>query len=320
MECEMTRTSVALANMLAILLVTPAVAQSALTLRLVSPSTAGGGSDTVARILGDQISRKQGRTVVVENRPGAGNIIGTEYVARSAPDGNTVLITTPEFVINPHLKSVNYDPITGFESICYLVRSPQFIAVNSDTPYRTFDDFLKAAQQTPGQLSIASAGPNSSPHIAIETMKRVLGLPINFIPYQGSTPAVNAVLGGHITAVMASYPNVVELIRNNKLRALAVASASRIVSMPEVPTLAEIGLKDFEADIWFISAAPAHTPKDAASQLASWFSDALHDSEIVPKLDAQGLFPVDVCGEAAAAFTKKQFEDYGRMIKEADIR
>jgi len=307
-------------SLLAMLFVTPAAAQSALTLRLVSPSTAGGGSDTLARILGDQISRKLGRAVVVENRPGAGNTIGTEYVARTAPDGTTVLVTTPEFVINPHLKKVNYDPIRGFEAICYLVRSPQLIAVNSETPYRTFADFLNAAHQAPGQLSIASAGPASSPHIAIETMKRVLGLTVNFIPYQGSTPAVNAVLGQHITAVMASYPNVAELIRNNKLRALAVASASRIVSMPDVPTLAEAGLKDFEADIWFIAAAAAHTPKDAAAQLASWFSDALRDPEIVPKLDAQGLFPVGACGDAAATFVKKQYVDYGRMIKEADIR
>ena len=257
----MTKTLMVVVSLLAIPFVTPAASQSGLTLRLVSPSTAGGGSDTLARILGDQISRKQGRTVVVENRPGAGNIIGTEYVARSAPDGNTVLITTPEFVINPHLKKVNYDPITGFESICYLVRSPKLIAVNSETPYRTFTDFLNAAHQAPGQLSIASAGPASSPHIAIETMKRALGLTVNFIPYQGSTPAVNAVLGKHITAVMASYPNVAELIRNDKLRALAVASSSRIVSMPDVPTLAEIGLKDFEADIWFVAAAPAHTPR-----------------------------------------------------------
>jgi tripartite-type tricarboxylate transporter receptor subunit TctC len=201
-----------------------------------------------------------------------------------------------------------------------LVRSPQLIAVNSETPYRTFADFLKAAQQAPGQLSIGSAGPASSPHIAIESMKRVLGLNINFIPYQGSTPAVNAVLGGHITAVMASYPNVAELVQTNKLRALAVASASRIVSMPDVPTLAEIGLKDFEADIWFIAAAPARTPKEATSQLASWFLVALRDPEIVLKLDAQGLFPVGACGEAAAAFVKKQYEDYGRMIKEADIK
>jgi tripartite-type tricarboxylate transporter receptor subunit TctC len=137
----MTKTPMVMVSLLATLFITPATAQSALTLRLVSPSTAGGGSDTLARILGDQISRKQGRTVVIENRPGAGNIIGTEYVARSAPDGTTVLITTPEFVINPHLKQVNYDPITGFESICYLVRSPQLIAVNSEMPYRTFSDF-----------------------------------------------------------------------------------------------------------------------------------------------------------------------------------
>jgi tripartite-type tricarboxylate transporter receptor subunit TctC len=147
-----------------------------------------------------------------------------------------------------------------------------------------------------------------------------LALAMNFIPYQGSTPAVNAALGGHITAVMASYPNVAELIRSNQLRALAVASASRIASMPDIPTLAEVGLKDFEADIWFIAAAPAHTPKDVASQLASWFLDALRDPETIFKLDAQGLFPVGECGEAAAAFTKKQFEDYGRMIKAAEIK
>jgi tripartite-type tricarboxylate transporter receptor subunit TctC len=316
----MKRAPIAVLCLCAALFATPAASQSSLTIKFVSPSTAGGGSDTVARLLGDQISRKQDRTVVVENRPGAGNVIGTEYVARAAPDGSTVLITTPEFVINPLVKKVNYDPIAGFEAICYLVRSPQLIAVNSGAPYRTFAEFLEAAQQAPGQLSIASAGPASSPHIAIETMKRVLGLRINFIPYQGSTPAVNAVLGGHITGVMASYPNVVELIRSNKLRGLAVASASRIPSMPDIPTLAELGLKDFEADIWFLATVPARTPKNSASQLAAWFLDALSDREIIPKLEMQGLFPVGACGEAAAAFTKKQFEDYGRMIKEADIR
>ena len=248
----MTRASSVAIYLLAALFVAPAAAQMAPSIKFVSPSTAGGGSDTLARLLADQISRRQGRTIIVENRPGAGNVIGTEYVARSAPDGGTVLITTPEFVINPHLKKVSYDPISGFQSICYLVRSPQLIVVNSETPYRTFADFLQAARQAPGQLSIASAGPASSPHIAIETMKRILGLNVNFIPYQGSTPAVNAILGGHITSVMASYPNVASLIHEGKLRALAVASASRIVAMPNVPTLAESGLKDFEADIWFL--------------------------------------------------------------------
>ena len=194
------------------------------------------------------------------------------------------------------------------------------IAVNSESPHRTFAEFLDAARRTPNQLTIASAGPNSSPHIAIETLKRVLGLSVNYIPYPGSTPAVNAVLGGHISAVMSSYPNIAALVRENKLRALAVASASRIVSMSDVPTLAEIGLKDFEGDVWYVAAAPAHTPKAAASQLASWFSGALRDPEVVPKLEAQGLFPVAKCGEEAAAYVKKQNEDYGRMIKEADLK
>ncbi len=181
----------------------------------------GGGADTLARLLGDQISRKQGQTIVVENRPGASNTIGTEAVARAAPDGNTVLVTTPEFVINAHLKKLNYDPLTSFESICYLVKSPQIIVVNAASPYRTLSDLLNAARQNPGELTIASAGPASSPHIAIEALKHAASVNINFIPYQGSTPAVNALLGEHVTAVMASYPNVVELITTGKLRALA---------------------------------------------------------------------------------------------------
>ena len=220
----------------------PAPAQTR-TIKIIVPSTAGGGADTLARLLGDQISRKQGQTVVVENRPGASNTIGTEAVARAAPDGNTVLVTTPEFVINAHLKKLNYDPLTSFESICYLVKSPQIIVVNAASPYRTLADLMNDARQKPGELTIASAGPASSPHIAIEALKHAAGVNINFIPYQGSTPAVNALLGEHVTAVMASYPNVAELITTGKLRALATASAARIEPMPNVPTVAEVRLQ-----------------------------------------------------------------------------
>ena len=200
------------------------------------------------------------RPIVVENRPGASNTIGTEVVARAAPDGNTVLVTTPEFVINAHLKKLNYDPLTSFEPICYLVKSPQLIVVNAASPYRTLKRSPERRAAKPGELTIASAGPASSPHIAIEALKHAAGVNINFIPYQGSTPAVNALLGEHVTAVMASYPNVVELITTGKLRALATASAARIEPMPNVPTVAESGFKDFEADIWFGLVAPAKTP------------------------------------------------------------
>jgi tripartite-type tricarboxylate transporter receptor subunit TctC len=297
-----------------------ASAQATQTIKIIVPSTAGGGADTLARLLGDQISRKQGQTVVVENRPGASNTIGTEAVARAAPDGNTVLVTTPEFVINAHLKKLNYDPLTSFESVCYLVKSPQLIVVNAASPYRTLANFLDGARTKPGELTIASAGPASSPHIAIEALKHAAGVSINYIPYQGSTPAVNALLGGHVTAVMASYPNVAELVNTGKLRALATAAAARIEPLPDVPTIAESGFKDFEADIWFGLVAPAKTPSRALAQLAGLFTAALKDPEVAPKLAAQGLFPVGICGAAHAAFTKKQYDDYGRAIRDANIK
>ena len=167
------------------------------------------------------MSRAQGQTLVVENRPGASNTIGTEVASRAAPDGNTLLITTPEFVINAHLRKLNYEPLSSFEPICYLVRSPQLIVVNSASPYRTVTDLLNSARAKPGELTLASAGPASSPHIAFETLKRAAGVNINYIPYQGSTPAVNALLGEHLTSVMASYPNVAELVQTGKLRAIA---------------------------------------------------------------------------------------------------
>jgi tripartite-type tricarboxylate transporter receptor subunit TctC len=257
---------------------------------------------------------------VVENRPGASNTIGTEAVARAAPDGNTVLVTTPEFVINAHLKKLNYDPLTSFESVCYLVKSPQLIAVNAASPYRTLANLLDGARAKPGELTIASAGPASSPHIAIEALKHTAGVNMNYIPYQGSTPAVNALLGGHVTAVMASYPNVAELVNTGKLRALATGTAARIEPLPDVPTIAESGFKDFEADIWFGLVAPAKTPSGALSQLADWFTTALKDPEVTPKLATQGLFPVGICGAAHAAFTQKQYDDYGRAIREANIK
>jgi len=296
-------------------------AQTSRTIKIVVPSTPGGGSDTIGRILADYVSRAYNQPMIVENRPGASNTIGTEVVARSAPDGNTLVITTPEFVINAHLRKLSYDPLTSFEPICNLVQSPQLIVVNATSPYRSLKDLLDAARTKPGELTMASAGPASSPHIAIETIKRATGVNINYIPYQGTTPAVNALMGDHLTSVMSSYPNVSELIRSGKLRALATTTAKRIQSMPDLPTVAEAaGIKDFDVDIWFGVNAAAKTPRELTSQLATWFTAALKAPEVKAKLDAQGLFEVGTCGEAYAAFLRKQYDDYGRAICEANIK
>jgi tripartite-type tricarboxylate transporter receptor subunit TctC len=298
-----------------------APAQTTRTIKIIVPSTPGGGSDTIARILADHISRAYGQAMVVENRPGASNTIGTEAVARSAPDGNTLVITTPEFVINAHLRKLSYDPLKSFEPVCYLVRSPQLIVVNGTSPYRTLGDFLSAARARPGELTMASAGPASSPHIAIETIKRATGAGINYIPYQGTTPAINALMGDHLTAVMASWPNVAELIRSGRLRALATTTAQRIEALPDLPTVSEAAsIKDFDVDIWFGANVAANTPREPISQLANWFTASLKVPEVKAKLDAQGLFPVGSCGADYAAFLRKQYDDYGRAIREANIK
>jgi tripartite-type tricarboxylate transporter receptor subunit TctC len=231
-----------------------------------------------------------------------------------------LLITTPEFVITPHLRKLNYDPLTSFEPICYLVRSPQAIVVNIASPYRTLADLLEAARAKPAELTLASAGPASSPHIAIEKLKRAAGVNITYVPYPGSGPAVNALLGEHLTAVFASYPNVVEPVRSGRLRALALASSTRIEQLPEAPTVAESGFKDYEADLWYGLVAPAKTPKDVISQLAAWFSAAIQVPEIKSKLLTQGLFPVATCGAGFGDFLRKEYDDFGVAIREANIK
>jgi tripartite-type tricarboxylate transporter receptor subunit TctC len=289
------------------------------TIRVIVPSTAGGGADILARILADQISHQQNVAMIVENRPGASNTIGTEIVSRSVADGSTLLINTPEFVINPQLRKLNYDPLTSFTPICYLVRSQQVLAVNSTSPYRTLDDLLNAARAQPDALILASAGPGSSTHIALEMLKREASVKMTYVPYQGSTSAVNALLGGYVSAVLASYPNVVEYIRAEKLRALATTSSTRIKQLSKVPTVAEAGFQNHGLDIWFGVVAPAATPAAIIARLAYWFTAALEVAEVEAKLDNQGLSRVGLCGNGFGSFIREQYDVIGRAIRDTNI-
>jgi tripartite-type tricarboxylate transporter receptor subunit TctC len=293
--------------------------QATRAIKIIVSSTPGGGSDILGRLLAEQIARAQGPTIVIENRPGAGTVIGTDAAARAAPDGNIVLITTPEFVIAPHLRKLNYDPLTSFEPICYLVRSPQVIVVNIASPYHTLADLLNGARAKPGELTLASAGPASSPQIAFEMLKRAADVKMTYVPYPGSAPAVSALLGEHVTSVIAAYPNLAEQLKAGQFRALATASRTRIESLPEVPTLAESGYKDFEADLWYGLVAPAKTSQNIISQLAGLFTAALQAPDIKPKLAVQGLYPVGICGADFGTYLRKQYDEYGGIIREANI-
>src|SRR5437588_9298968 len=234
-----------------------ASSQTTRTIRLVVPFPAGGSADILARILGEQIGKANGPTVVIENRPGGGASIAYEAVARAAPDGNTLVINGNSLVINPNLRKVNYDPLTSFEPVCYLLSSPQVYVVNNASPYRTLADLIAAARAKPGELTLASVGPATTQHIGIEQFKHAANLNMPHIPYPGGAPAVNALLGSHVTAVFANYSEVVEQLKAGTLRALATASKTRIEPLPDVPTVAELGYKDYDVEVWFGVVAPA---------------------------------------------------------------
>jgi tripartite-type tricarboxylate transporter receptor subunit TctC len=269
--------------------------------------------------MAEQIGRAQGPTVVVENRPGGGTLIGTEAVARAAPDGSTVLLVANSFVVNPALKKLSYDPVTSFEPVCYLAATPIILVVNSASPYRSVGDLIAAARAKPGELSLAAA-PASSLQIAFEVLKRAANINMTFVPYAGTAPAINALLGGHVTAVMADYPTVVSQLQSSTLRGLVTASQARVEPLPDVPTFAESGLGKYEANIFYGMVAPAKTPPDAITQLSGAFTAALKAPDMKPKLAKQGLFPVGTCGTEFGAFMRKQFEEYAQVIREANIK
>jgi tripartite-type tricarboxylate transporter receptor subunit TctC len=313
------RLAMALAAAVLAALSAPAAAQTARNLKIVVPYPPASGPDILSRLMADHIGRAQSATVVVENRPGGGTTIGTEAVARAAPDGGTVLLVANSFVVNPALKKGNYDVAGSFEPVCQLAATPIVLVVRSDSPFKTIADLLGAARTKPGQLSVAGA-PASSLQMAYEVLKRGADINMTYVPFGGTAPAVNTLMGGHVTAVSADYPTVVGHLKSGTLRALATAAPKRIETLPDVPTFAEAGLGKYEDEIFYGYMAPAKTPAEATKQLAGWFSEAMNAGEVKPKLAQQGLFTSIKCGADFAGYLHNMIEQYGRIIAEANIK
>ena len=286
--------------------------------KIVVPYTPGSGPDITSRLMADQINKMHGVNVVVENRPGAGTVLGTEAAARAAPDGTTVVMVANSFVINPAVGRGNYTVQDSFEPVCQLAATPMVLVVQSSSSMKTVKDLVDEAKA--GKIVFASGGPASSLHIAIEVLKLAQKLDSSYVPYGGTAPAINALLGGHVQAVWADYPTVVSQIKAGTLRALATTSQSPIAELPGVPTLNSTGLAKHEADIFYGVMAPAKTPPEALAQLADWFQSAMKADEVKPKLAQQGLFPAVKCGAEFATFMKNLTEDYTRVVKDAGIK
>jgi tripartite-type tricarboxylate transporter receptor subunit TctC len=294
--------------------------QSGRTIKVILPFAPGGPAYNAIRILGQQISATGGPTIVVEPHPGAGTAIGTELVATAASDGNTVGIISNSFVLLPQTRKLNYDPLNDLVGICDLVDFPPLIVVNSETPYRTLADLIAAARAQPGNLTLASVGPATVSQLTFEMLKLRAKVDMTFVPYPGYSPAIEALLGSHVTAALADYSSLVEQIKAGKLRALATTMPARIDQLPDVPTVAESGYRDFVAEFFVGLIAPVKTPKDTVSQIGAMFTAAMQPPDIKAKLAALGLFPNGTCGADFATILRNDYEEYGRVIREANIK
>lgn len=313
------RSSLLAVSLIATLPLAPASSQAPRTVRIIVPFAPGGGADYIARLMGEQISQMQPVTAVIENRPGAGMAIGTEAVARAVPDGGTLLLTNTGLVLNPHLRKVSYDAL-AFEPICSVVSFPLMVVVAGNSPFHTLADLMDAARAKPGTLTMASAGPATPSHVASEVLRRRAGVQMVYVPYPGTAPAVTALLGGHVDAVYSDFQTVVEQVTSGKLRALAIGSKTRVERLPDVPTFVESGFKDYEAESWNGFVAPPKTPPAVVDELSGWFRAAIKTPALKPKLDAQGLFPTEICGADFRVMLRRQYDEYGRIVREAGIK
>lgn len=292
------------------------------SIRLVVPFAPGGTGDFQARVIGEHMGRTLGQSVIVENKAGGGTVIGTAQVAQAPADGHTLLLMANSFVINAKLRAgtLPYKDMKAFEPVAGLTNSPQMIAVNSASPWRTFKDLVDAAKAKPGTLSYATVGPATTQHIAGEMLLRQAGMQMIYVPFAGGTPAVNAVLGGHASMVLTNVNELQSFIEAGKMRALAVTTPQRLASLPQVPTVAESGLPGYEASAWFGLCAPAGTPKDVVAKIASAAASALADAEIRKRLVGMGLETFSMDPAKFSAHINDQYAKYAKVIDEAGIK
>jgi len=217
------------------------------------------------------------------------------------------------------MRKLSYDTFSAFAPICYLANSPSLLAVNAASPYRTLADFLTAARARPGELTLASVGPATPYHIGLEQLKKAAGVSITYVPFAGAGPVVTALLGQHVTSMFGSLSNISGQLKSGQFRALAVATPERIAALPDVATFAET-FKNFDIDVWFGVTTPAKTPKAAHTQLIAWFTEAMRAPETLAKFDALGLYPAVTCGDGFETILRKQYDDYGRIIRESNMQ
>jgi tripartite-type tricarboxylate transporter receptor subunit TctC len=301
----------------------PALAQTwpAKPIHIVVPYAAGGAVDTIARLTGQKLSERLGQPVIVDNKPGAGANIGMDAVAKAAPDGYTLLMTANALATNGSLfAALPFDPQRDFAAVGQIGHAPLVVVVPASSPAKTFRDLLTLARAEPGKLTYATAGNGSSGHLAGEALKQAAHIDVLHVPYKGGTPALTDLLGERISFMPINPVEVIAHIRSQKLRALAVASPKRVSLLPDVPTIAESGLADFEVSVWWGLMAPAATPAGTVARLNAELQKVLAEPALQTRMAELGV--VVSAGSAAqfADFIRAETTRWGRVVKAANIK
>ncbi len=290
-------------------------------IRFIVPYPPGGSADILARTVGDKLTRALGQPILIENKPGAGGIVGAQEVARAPADGHTLLFANTSIAINPSLyKSLPYDTAKTFAPVILMVSVPNLILVAEDVPASSIADLIRLAKASPGKLNYASAGNGTFPHLAVELFKLQAGINLTHIPYKGAAPAMNALLAKEVQVLSNDLLNAIPQVKAGKVKALAITGRTRSKALPDVPTMAEAGLKNYEAAGWQGVMVRAGTPEAIITRLNAEINKALGDAELRERLTAQGLDVVGGSVQQFADFVRRDTERWREAVTASGAR
>jgi tripartite-type tricarboxylate transporter receptor subunit TctC len=291
-------------------------------IRLICPFPPGGTTDVVARIVAQGLTEAWGQQVIVDNRPGAGALIGTEMAAKSVPDGYTVLLgSITTHAVNPALhKKLNFDVITDFAPVTLVVSSPQLLAVHPSVAAKSVKELIALAKAKSGQLNYASAGPGTSPHLTFELFKSAVGIDIRHVPYKGTGPAITELVGGQVQAMITGVVALMPHVKSGKLRGLAVTSKARVAALPDLPTIIESGVPNFDVSSWFGVFLPAGTPKPIVTKMNGQIRKIVQAPDVRKRLIDLGADPETNTPEQFAAYVKSEKVRWGKVVQDTGAR
>ena len=299
----------------------PAQPYPAKLVRVVIPWPPGGSNDVVGRLVMQKVAESLGQQFVVDNRPGASGAIGAEQVAKASPDGYTIMVHSTTHLGNQHLyKKLSYDVIRDFAPVGTLAAQPGTLVVHPSLPVKTVKEFIALARSRPGQINYSSSGNGSAPHLSMALLTSMTGIDLVHVPYKGGVPQVTALVGGEAQASLATISTVIAHLKSGRLRALGVSSAKRNAILPEIPTIAEMGVPGYEMSPWIGVYAPANTPRTIIEKLNVETNKALRQSDVANSLTNQVLDPLPSTPEEFAQRIKVDYEKYGRLIKATGVK